>query len=848
MNVSVKSLIGWHILTLLFIFCFPSTRISAKEFPEASFLITGLSPSGISSQRLWNFLQKDNNTGIETGITEQDGKIILTGTEQSIDILIDRLYDLTRNDSTKIIPVFLNYEGNISLLDSIIGQSKISSRIFYLPRGEAWPPMDYLIQADRRILFFVTGNFENQGRVLHHTQDYIFRVSASGTPEKGMRGNYHAAETNLELFMIDNLDKLPTNTPDGGSIRNLVPDYINFLLENWTRFGKKPNFIFVGESILNFDIIIAQLNSFTWINGTAKSSSGKILEKIYWRNPDVLVTGGRFSFPYRGGEELTLTPFAPGYRMTPEQIIVTGEMEVPENYNIIAHPIRLSEGLTGSFSFNGSIRNILSPSDIFSGGNYSFSRDIERERVLRLPEGANVNLGPPDSYGLRNSSFSVSCFVKFSEILEFGDNAVLGNYETEYRRGLHLILRSGHPYFGLWANDYISEEKLEPNVWYHLVWRYIVETGEQAIFLNGRNIGSSTGHPPFSGTGNIHLGSALSQGASMRGYIDELHIWNRPLGVEEITRLALNEEIKIGNNELSGFFSRNEIKAGAAFLILILILTGIWVIVRRKKPGKIEYPLILPKKNTANQINLFGGFRAVDQEGNDISTLFTPKVKELFLFTLLASLKNSAGAAVTDIDEQLWPDLPAKKVTNNRAVTLNKLRKILQHIEGVEVITQNGFLQVKLGEPLFCDYAEAYNLCQLPAGMDKRQLETFFQLVKKGRFMKGITWSWLDEMRGYTGTQVIDNLLKLAVYFKEGNNLPGIEALAKRILEYDDLNEEAIWLQVWVLRQTNNMHQAKFHFESFCLKYHASLGEKFPMNFEEFNKNYQEQILSAARH
>jgi hypothetical protein len=99
------------------------------------------------------------------------------------------------------------------------------------------------------------------------------------------------------------------------------------------------------------------------------------------------------------------------------------------------------------------------------------------------------------------------------------------------------------PYFGLWANDYVANRTLSPNTWYHLTWRYIIETGEQSIFLNGQPIGGSDGHPPFSGTGDIHLGSALSSGASLRGYIDNLYIWNRPLGNDEINRLSLDEEI-----------------------------------------------------------------------------------------------------------------------------------------------------------------------------------------------------------------------------------------------------------------------------------------------------------------
>jgi two-component SAPR family response regulator len=213
-------------------------------------------------------------------------------------------------------------------------------------------------------------------------------------------------------------------------------------------------------------------------------------------------------------------------------------------------------------------------------------------------------------------------------------------------------------------------------------------------------------------------------------------------------------------------------------------------------------------------------------------------VKELLLFVLLYSQKNDSGASVTEIDEQLWPGLDIKKVTNNRAVTLNKLRKILLRLDGLNIITRNGTLVAELQKPFFIDFVEAYKLCHLSGGMDKKQLEIFFRLTKKGKFLKGISWPWLDELRGYTGNQIIDNLLKLSVLYKEEKKLPEIEAISKSILEYDELNEEAVWLHIWCLRQKNNMHQAKYYFETFKARYSESLAESYPLTFEQFNNRF----------
>ncbi len=404
-----------------------------------------------------------------------------------------------------------------------------------------------------------------------------------------------------------------------------------------------------------------------------------------------------------------------------------------------------------------------------------------------------------------------------------------------------MILRSGHPYFGLWANDFISDVKLQSNKWYHLTWRYIIETGEQSIFLNGRSIGGSDGHPPYSGTGDIHLGSALSSGASLRGYIDNLRFWNRPLGNEEINRLALDEEIQIKETPKANIslFLNKWIWFGLAAGIFV---TTTLIFIFRTKKANSATKFELPIRPAANQILLFGEFKAINNEGENITDLFTPKIKELFLFCLIDTLRHGAGANVSDITEVLWPGISDKKATNNRSVTLNKLRKILQHFQSIKILSNSGRLLVKTEEPFFCDFVEAFTLCKMPHGLDLQQLVSFFDLVKRGRFLKGTSWSWLDDIRGFTGNQVIDNLLKLASMYRNENNLKEIDKVAQRILDYDDLNEEAIYLQIWVLQKANNLNLAKFNFNLFTKKYETNFAEPYPMSFARFNQHFEQEF------
>lgn len=831
--------ISVYIVILLIV---ASTGSNATEISDNSFLISKITSQNVTNEQIWNLLQQNNATGIEIEIVAKNKNVFLQNSPEKFETILDKLYTVIQENQLKILPVFIRFRDNILLLDSIINESQLSSSIFYLPQGEAWPSQEYLVQANRRIIFFIDGNNSPDSRILHQLKNYAFEISAGNTTDNAQIVD-NIEKVNQELFIIKNFEQLPTKVPPNQLSRNLVPDYINFLLENWKKYGKRPNFIFVGNEILNFDFIVDQLNSFTWIKGVVKNSD-KIFDKVYWKNHDVPLTGGKFSFPYRGGEELILTPFVPGFKMTPQQIVVTGEMTIPESYTILATPLKLSEELTANFSFEGIILNAVNSSQAFDGTNFSFIQDIKRGNVLRLPENASINLGKPENYGLRNSSFTVSCFVKFTEILEFGDNAILGNYESGYRKGLHLILRSGHPYFGLWANDYVADKTLLPNIWYHLTWRYIIETGEQSIFLNGQFIGGSDGHPPFSGTGDIHLGSALSSGASLRGYIDNLYIWNRPLGNEEINRLSLDEVIQLDAKiATKSKFLRLSNKWILLFTLFLIVGLLILITIKRLKKKKTNSIVEQPIEGNKNRILLFGEFKAIDNKGEDITDLFTPKVKELFLFTLIYTLKSGIGASIRDINDVLWEGISSRKVANNRSVTLNKLRKILLQIDGIEIISSNGYLQAKIKKPFYCDYVSAYKLCQIPEGLSKQQLVSFFEFVKQGRFLKGTNWPWLDEIRGFTGNQVIDNLLNLASVYQKELNLTEIEKIAQRILDYDDLNEEAIYLQVWALQKTNNTNLAKFNFSSFTKKYESSFGEPYQMNFSQFNQHFEKGFV-----
>src|SRR5690606_20773398 len=123
------------------------------------------------------------------------------------------------------------------------------------------------------------------------------------------------------------------------------------------------------------------------------------------------------------------------------------------------------------------------------------------------------------------------------------------------------------------------------------------------------------------------------------------------------------------------FFTPSKIWIIMVAAVLLIALFIYFTSVRFKKNKSVipsEAPVVLAK----NKIQLFGEFKAINNKGEDITDFFTPKVRELFLFVLINSLKSGIGASIQEINDTLWSGISSRKVANNRSVTLNKLRKI----------------------------------------------------------------------------------------------------------------------------------------------------------------------------
>ena len=243
---------------------------------------------------------------------------------------------------------------------------------------------------------------------------------------------------------------------------------------------------------------------------------------------------------------------------------------------------------------------------------------------------------------------------------------------------------------------------------------------------------------------------------------------------------------------------------------------------------------------TKGAISLLGQFSAYDKEGNNITEQFTPRLKELFLLLVLYSEKKKHGVSVEKVTEIIWFDKKESAARNNRNVTLRKLRILLETIGNVEIISSNGYLSVKWGKDVFCDYhtmmeyLKAYNEGEFIDSDEN--LDRMLEILLYGPLLQGYEIEWLDEFKDDYSSFSIDLLNKLLRQKTEEGKDKLVLRIADIMFLHDPLNEEALEAKCQVLCHQGKVGIAKRTYERFCKVYQESLGESYEKGFSSFAK------------
>ncbi len=297
--------------------------------------------------------------------------------------------------------------------------------------------------------------------------------------------------------------------------------------------------------------------------------------------------------------------------------------------------------------------------------------------------------------------------------------------------------------------------------------------------------------------------------------------------------------LQTGKMETRSFI---KLKYIGALIIILLIGAFIWLY-KRRRPQHVALDIAEPENEVlveekieeqkTNSVYLLGEFIVFDKKGRDITYLFSPKIKQLFILILLNSKENN-GIGSKKISQLLWPDKDIAKTKNIKGVTFNHLRSAMGDIEGIELTFLNDIYFFNTNDAFFCDYYVVIDTLKRTPGTEKETLiADNFELINRGSFLSDIADVWLDDFKVNYEELVMNELLpQLEKSYAEENYKVVLE-ISKLILNTDPFNDTALKYQLKSYRRLKGIDHSKKIYDQFVAEYKKSLGVDYPISLDK---------------
>ena len=244
-------------------------------------------------------------------------------------------------------------------------------------------------------------------------------------------------------------------------------------------------------------------------------------------------------------------------------------------------------------------------------------------------------------------------------------------------------------------------------------------------------------------------------------------------------------------------------------ILLVFILIGWFFISKKKKEIINSDPIdksIIPLKGQKNTICLFGEFQVWDKEGKNITYLFTPILKELFLMILLYTYRNGGGIKTDKLTTILWPDLDMDHSKNTRGTAINRLRKVLQKMDGLSIEHKNHLWKMHYTKKVICDYIDYEQYVRESDAIDS--VELLVKIYNQGPFLENTSHEWLD------GIQAGIEIKAVSLYEKKIQNSSVNDCelqllLSNGLLLWEPYNEFAMDTKIAALKGLGKTGLAK---------------------------------------
>ncbi|MGO1671773.1 MAG: Kelch repeat-containing protein [Sphingobacterium sp.] len=231
---------------------------------------------------------------------------------------------------------------------------------------------------------------------------------------------------------------------------------------------------------------------------------------------------------------------------------------------------------------------------------------------------------------------------------------------------------------------------------------------------------------------------------------------------------------------------------------------------------------------TKNQFYLFGDFTVIDQQGTDISHLFSTRLQQVFCLILFYS--DSAGISSKLLSHLLWPDKPKDKVKISRGVAINNLRKVLNDLNGVEIRYEEGHYRLVFQPNCYCDYREFKQ--QIASARGTLPIEVR-QILERGEFLMGMDDPLFDKVKAEVEASLVGLLTQSILNHRENRDWKTTADEAELLLTIDPINDFALEQALFAFAKDRRKARAETIFRQFTEKYRLLTAEDYSYTFEE---------------
>mgnify|MGYP005840242577 CR=1 FL=1 len=284
------------------------------------------------------------------------------------------------------------------------------------------------------------------------------------------------------------------------------------------------------------------------------------------------------------------------------------------------------------------------------------------------------------------------------------------------------------------------------------------------------------------------------------------------------------------------------------FLLLLLVVADILLFIfihyrnksRRKKESRVSSgQLSISNINLARQdvvftsaVKLFGGFSIYSESGEELSKLFSPTRKELFL--LLLFKQADTGISSAKLKELLWFDKSDESARNNRSVYITKLRQILNRVGPHEITSVSGNWKIDM-KNISVDFL-LFNEIIGKNPITQKDITDLIKIVRQGPLLPECQYQWLDEIKARTADCAITILLDFAAQLEISEQPDLISSIADALFVLDPLSEPALSYKCKYFINTGKGYLAKQLYANFIKDYRNIYGE-------DYNKTYSDIII-----